>query len=140
MKGAPTIGKAKALKEKRELAAELGELIHVNSVNAPASIGLRLPSRLSDSVTSMLFESNDMGRKYTNKHLPRLTEDDVVEFEAARGVSGSRSSRSKAKKRVEESNEEESDESGLGKVSRLFILCPICGALARSILKILEMS
>lgn len=68
MKGTPTLGKAKSLKEKRELAAELGELLLLLTFGEEWDMGC------TDGL------------------------DDVREFEAKRGLADRRASRSAAKK------------------------------------------
>lgn len=86
MKGTPTIGKAKSLKEKRELAAELG-------TSSFSFTTTHFPYLMTTSHSHLIFPIVHPDEKYEADKL-----DDVQEFEAKRGVSDppeERASRSK---------------------------------------------
>lgn len=116
MKGKPTVGKARALREKRELAAELSKCDEARQCTF--SFSLTIASKDCHALIYIIAS-----RHYASQ----LTTDDVQEFEAARGLSSTRSSRSKAKAKTAvqrdsgSSNEEEERASDASQV-RLSLL------------------
>jgi hypothetical protein len=103
MKGTPTIGKAKSLKEKRELAAELGTS---RTSSSPAFRSSLLPVFR----VCYIHRASRLHHRGAQKIADCI--DDVQEFEAKRGVSDApeeRASRSKDTGRRPSGDETEED-------------------------------